>query len=102
MPNCPMPGGVPTECLPRRLHIETVVVDGTWATVGAATLDDRSLFMNHEINLMSRDPLLCRRLEAPFLVDLEKAEPIMGRQWARHLWSRHVVEVIGRPARCGP
>ncbi len=87
------------EYLPRMLHAKTAVVDGTWATVGTANLDYRSLFMNHEINLVSRDPLLCQRLEAQFLVDLEEAEQIIGRQWARRPWSQHVMEVIGWLAR---
>ena len=87
------------EYLPRMLHAKTAVVDGGWATVGTANLDYRSLFMNHEINLVSRDPLLCQRLEAQFLADLEEAERITGRQWARRPWSQHVVEVIGWLAR---
>ncbi len=87
------------EYLPRMLHAKTAVVDGTWATVGTANLDYRSFFMNHEINLVSRDPLLCQRLEAQFMLDLEEAEQIIGRQWARRPWSQHVVEVIGWLAR---
>ncbi len=80
-------------------HAKAVVVDGTWATVGTTNLDDHSLFMNHEINLVSRNPLLCRWPEAQFLVDLEEAEPIMGRQRARRPQGRHEGEVMGRPAR---
>ena len=79
MPNCPMPGWLSTGCLLRTPHAETGVVDSARATVGTANLDGRSLFMNHEINLVSRDPLLRRRLEAQFLVGLEGAEPVMGR-----------------------
>jgi len=73
--------------------------DSTWATVGTANLDYRSLFMNHQINLVSRDPLLCQRLEAQFLADLGEAQQIIGRQWTRRPWSQHVVEVIGWLAR---
>ncbi|GMQ87491.1 MAG: phospholipase D-like domain-containing protein [Gammaproteobacteria bacterium] len=87
------------EYLPRMLHAKTAVVDGTWGTVGTANLDYRSFFMNHEINLVSRDPRLCQRLEAQFMVDLDEAEQIIGRQWARRPWSQHVVEVIGWLAR---
>jgi len=47
--------------------------------MGAANLDDCSLFMNHEINPISRDLRLCRRLEAQFPADLEEAEPVIGR-----------------------
>lgn len=53
------------------LHAKTVVVDGTWCSVGTANLDDRSLFINHEINLVSREMLLCQQLEAQFHADLE-------------------------------
>ncbi len=87
------------EYLPRMLHAKTAVVDSIWAMVGTANLDYRSLFMNHEINLVSRDPLLCQRLEAQFMVDLKNTEQIIGRQWARRPWSQHVVEVIGWLAR---
>ncbi|GMT39890.1 MAG: cardiolipin synthase B [bacterium] len=87
------------EFLPRMLHSKTVVVDSIWAMVGTANLDYRSLFINHEINLVSRDPLLCQSLEAQFLLDLEEAEQIMGHQWALRPWSEHVVEVIGWLAR---
>ncbi len=36
-----------------------------------------------------------RHLETQFLVELEEAEQVIGRQWARRPWSQHVVEVIG-------
>ena len=87
------------EYLPRMLHAKTAVVDSSWATIGTANLDYRSLFMNHEINLVSRDTLLCQRLEAQFMADLKDAKQIIGRQWARRPWSQHVVEIIGWLAR---
>jgi cardiolipin synthase len=87
------------EYLPRMLHAKTVVVDGTWSSVGTANLDYRSLFINHEISLVSQETLLCQQLEAQFLVDLRDAEQIVGRQWARRPWSQHVTEVIGWVAR---
>jgi cardiolipin synthase len=79
------------------LRAETAVVDGTWAAVGTVNLDDRSLFMNYEINLVPQDPRLCRWLGAHFSLDLDEAKPMMGRQRVRRPWSRHVVEGIGRP-----
>jgi len=87
------------EYLPRMLHAKTVVVDSNWCSVGTANLDYRSLFINHEINLVSKEPLLCQQLETRFLVDLGEAEQIIGRQWAHRPWSQHITEVIGWMAR---
>ena len=33
--------------------------DGAWATIGTAGLDYRSFFLNHELNLVTREPGLC-------------------------------------------
>ncbi len=87
------------EYLPRMLHAKTAVVDGSWATVGTANLDYRSLFVNYEINLATQDLSLCERLEIQFRADLEKSEEIGGRQWARRPWSQHLAELVGWLAR---
>jgi len=87
------------EYLPRMLHAKTVVVDGSWCSVGTANLDYRSLFINHEISLVSRETLLCQQLEAQFNMDLGDAEQIIGQTWARRPWNQHVTELIGWMAR---
>lgn len=51
------------EYLPRMLHAKTAVADGAFATVGTANLDYRSLFINYELNLFTRDSELCSQLQ---------------------------------------
>ena len=87
------------EYLPRVLHAKTAVVDGTWATLGTANLDYRSLFINYEVNLVSRDTHLCQELHSSFMDDLTYAEEITKRDWAKRPWNRHVSESIGWMAR---
>ena len=57
------------EYQPRMLHAKTAVVDGTWATVGTANFDYRSIFLNCELNLITRDAAFSRRLQDVFDVD---------------------------------
>jgi len=87
------------EYLPRMLHAKTAVVDGTWATVGTANLDYRSLFVNYEINLATRDPSFCEQLADQFKADLKESEQICRRQWANRPWSEHLAELVGWLAR---
>jgi cardiolipin synthase len=34
------------------LHAKTMVVDGTWATIGSTNFDNRSFAVNDELNLV--------------------------------------------------
>ncbi|HKJ22543.1 MAG TPA: phospholipase D-like domain-containing protein [Gammaproteobacteria bacterium] len=87
------------EYLPRVLQAKTALADGRWAMVGTANLDYRSLFLNYELNLISRDELLCRQLHAQFMSDLAQAEEIVPKVWAQRPWLEHVAEAIGWFAR---
>ncbi len=55
------------EYLPRMFHAKTAVNDGKWATIGTANMDYRSLFLNYELNLITRDEQLCRQLQAQLI-----------------------------------
>ncbi len=83
------------EYLQRMLHAKTAVVDSNYATVGTANLDYRSFFVNYELNLFTRDPALCSKLQAQFYSDLEAAEEINVRQWSRRFWGGRLFELIG-------
>ncbi len=87
------------EYLPRMLHAKTMVVDGNWATLGTANVDYRSFFLNYEVNLITRDPTLCRSLHDQFATDLGEAEQIVTSQWPKRGWREHVSEAIGWWAR---
>ncbi len=61
------------EYLPRMLHAKVTLIDEHWAMVGSANVDYRSFFVNQELNLVSRAPVLCRQLDALLREDLSQA-----------------------------
>jgi cardiolipin synthase len=69
------------EYAPALLHAKTMVVDGLWATVGSANLDNRSLALNTELNLTAFDPELARRLEEVFQADLRVSRRVTYETW---------------------
>lgn len=87
------------EYLPRMLHAKTAVVDGTYASIGTANMDYRSLFTNYELNLFTRDSNLCRQLQQQFFADLDEAEPIYKDAWKRRFWGHRLFEFVGWLAR---
>jgi cardiolipin synthase len=71
------------------MHSKYVLVDGEWASVGSANMDNRSLLLNFEANCQLFDEPLVAELEREFLNDLEvsvrldpavfAARPFFGR-----------------------
>ena len=71
------------------MHAKYVLVDGEWASVGSANMDNRSLLLNFEANCQLFDEPLVAELEHEFLKDLEvsvrldpvvfAARPFFGR-----------------------
>ncbi len=87
------------EYKPRMLHAKVVIVDSIWATVGTANMDYRSLFLNYEIILVSRDVALNRVLQKQFETDLEDVIEIHARRWRQRRWVYRLAELIGWSAR---
>jgi len=86
------------EYLPRVLHAKTIVTDGAWAVVGTANFDYRSLFLNYELTLVSRDTALCARLQRQFMADLDESREVrLGRASAP--WPERLANGIGWLAR---
>jgi cardiolipin synthase len=65
------------------MHSKFVLVDGAWASVGSANTDNRSLFLNFELNCQFFDPALVGELERAFLADLEWSVRIDPEVYAR-------------------
>jgi cardiolipin synthase len=63
------------------LHAKTAVIDGVWSTVGSSNLDYRSFIHNNEVNAVIVGEEFARAMEALFLKDLERAQPISLAQW---------------------
>jgi len=83
------------EYRPRMLHAKVAIVDGSWATLGTANLDYRSLFQNYELNLVSRDPDLCHRLQVQFDADLTEASVVCASRWRQRRWLPRLAEILG-------
>jgi cardiolipin synthase len=77
------------EYLPARLHTKSIVVDGSWATLGSANLDNRSFALNAELNLALADREVAQGLEATLARDLAHARRMDPAGWqARGLPAR--------------
>jgi cardiolipin synthase len=68
------------------MHSKVVLVDGRWASVGTANLDNRSMYLNFEVNCLIHSAAATAELEAAFLRDLETAIRV-----ERHAFSRRPV-----------
>jgi len=83
------------EYLPRMLHSKVAIVDGQWATLGTANLDYRSLFQNYELNLVSRNPDFCARLQTQFEIDLQASSMVCATRWRQRRWVPRLAELLG-------
>lgn len=63
------------------LHAKSLVVDGTWSTVGSINFDNRSFSLNDELNLSVWDEPVARTLEEHFKLDLEDAHELTLDEW---------------------
>jgi cardiolipin synthase len=71
------------------LHAKTMTIDGQWAMVGSANLDNRSLALNDEISLIAYDREVAGRLQNIFEEDLRHARAVDPQAWrTRSLWKR--------------
>jgi cardiolipin synthase A/B len=65
------------------MHSKLVLVDGTWASLGSANLDNRSLKLNFEAGCLFYGPARVAELEAAFLRDLEVSHLLDPDQYER-------------------
>jgi cardiolipin synthase A/B len=71
------------------LHAKTMTIDGEWAMVGSANMDNRSLALNNEISLVAYDREVAGRLHRIFEEDLANSRSIDAQTWrSRSLWKR--------------
>lgn len=84
---------------PALLHSKTLVVDGVWATVGSANLDNRSFAINAELNLAVADAEVAQRLERVFFDDLRYARKIDYERWSARGLTQRLLELVAAPLR---
>jgi cardiolipin synthase len=74
------------------MHSKIVMVDGRWAMVGSANLDNRSLRLNFEVGCALHAPERVAELEARFQADLKDAAELDAATFARRPFLARVAE----------
>ena len=82
------------EYQPTMLHAKTMVVDGTWSSVGTVNFDNRSFQLHDEVTLCVADEHFAAQLTESFEKDLERSERIDPERWAQ----RGPVQRLGEAA----
>jgi len=79
------------------LHAKVSITDDDWVSVGSANLDNLSLLLNYEANLVSTDRSFVQRMIDQFNKDLERSSEVFFDAWKRRSWIQKVLEVIMWP-----
>ena len=74
------------------MHSKVMLVDGEWASVGTANLDNRSLHLNFEVNCLIYSPEAVEELEAAFRRDLADSVLLDPKVYARRPLPGRLVE----------
>lgn len=81
------------------LHAKTMTVDGRWATIGSANVDNRSFALNEEINVALYDSGMAARLEQIFADDLEHSRRVDEKRWRSRGPLTRILEWLSLPLR---
>jgi cardiolipin synthase len=87
------------EYMPALLHAKTMVVDGVWATIGSTNLDNRSLALNDELNIVVFNRRVAERLERIFLDDLAHSRRVTYESWRSRSLGDRALEILALPIR---
>jgi cardiolipin synthase len=74
------------------MHSKVVLVDGEWASVGTANLDNRSLHLNFEVNCLISSPAAVAELERAYRHDLTDAIRLSVAVFERRPLAARLVE----------
>jgi cardiolipin synthase len=78
------------------MHSKLMLVDGRWAMVGSANLDNRSLHLNFEVGCMLYSALLVAELEEQYQRDLADAVAVDPEAVARRPFLVKLIENVCR------
>jgi len=87
------------EYVPALLHAKTMVIDGTWATVGSTNLDNRSLALDEELNVIIYDRGIAGQMERVFLDDVALSRPVTYEEWKKRGFAAKFLELVAFPIR---
>src|SRR5688572_7213164 len=82
------------EYRPTMMHAKTLVVDGTWVSVGSMNADNRSLSFNEEVSLLALDSTLGALLDRMFFEDLKHANEIKLEEFRKRPLKQKLVERV--------
>ncbi|WP_447978438.1 phospholipase D-like domain-containing protein [Candidatus Nitrospira bockiana] len=85
------------EYAPALLHTKMMIVDRMWATVGSTNLDNRSMAMNDELNVIFYDESIAQRLEEVFSNDLSHSKRISREDLAKRGWLARFLGMVISP-----
>jgi cardiolipin synthase len=80
------------EYTPGMMHSKLLLVDGAWASVGSANLDNRSLHLNFEANCLFYSPPAVAELERQYKQDLEVSVRLDPLVYARRPLAARLAE----------
>ncbi len=78
------------------MHAKYMLVDGEWASIGTANMDNRSLFLNFEVNCLIYDARAVAELEAQYSKDLELSVQLDPAVYAARPYSARLAENAAR------
>jgi cardiolipin synthase A/B len=81
------------------MHSKTMVVDGTWSTVGSYNIDRLSGFHNYELIAVVSDSEFGARMTAMFERDFAESREIKRKMWKNRGWGRRILERLSYPFR---
>jgi len=81
------------------LHAKTMVIDGSWGTVGSTNFDRRSFALNDEVNLLVYDQAVAHRLEQIFQQDLRHSRKLTYIAWNNRGAVGRFLELLSFPIR---
>jgi len=87
------------EYTPALLHAKTMVIDGVWATIGSTNLDNRSLALDEELNVIVYDRAVAGHMERIFLDDVHASKKVTFEQWKKRGLASKFLEVLAFPIR---
>jgi cardiolipin synthase len=87
------------EFQPTMLHAKSLVVDGSWSSVGTVNFDNRSFQLHDEVTLCVWNEPFATRLGEAFERDLDRSEEIEPGRWKRRPARRRVSEAATRVLR---
>jgi len=79
------------------LHAKVLLIDGNWAMVGSANLDQRSFHRNYELNVVVDSPEFGAQVSEMLETDLLGARRIALKEHERRGWSVRLLERLCSP-----